>query len=210
MLPDLTDQFISDNYGGLIHTSNTPITSTDLTQLYDGLGNPIPIQVSSTKLKFGLTTFPLTGGSDGDVLVIRGGSNEAKFESVLDLAYPVGSVYLSVNTTNPSSLFGGTWERISEGRFLAGAGLGTDQNSTTRFLSGGNNAGEYTHTLSIAEMPAHTHDVNNFRYNGDRDDDENKGYWDAGGTIKTESTGGGEAHNVSPPSFALYVWKRLE
>ena len=35
--------------------------------------------------------------------------------------YPVGSIYLSVNGTNPSELFGGTWARIGSGRVLQGA-----------------------------------------------------------------------------------------
>lgn len=33
-------------------------------------------------------------------------------------AYPVGAIYLSVNDTDPSTLFGGSWERISQGQFL--------------------------------------------------------------------------------------------
>lgn len=37
-------------------------------------------------------------------------------------AYPVGAIYLSVNDTDPASLFGGTWERISQGQSLLGAG----------------------------------------------------------------------------------------
>ena len=38
-------------------------------------------------------------------------------------AYPVGAIYLSVNDTDPATLFGGTWERMSQGRFLIGAGV---------------------------------------------------------------------------------------
>lgn len=31
---------------------------------------------------------------------------------ILNLIYPVGSIYLSVNSTDPSTFIGGTWERI--------------------------------------------------------------------------------------------------
>ena len=42
-------------------------------------------------------------------------------EKMIDTIYPVGSVYLSMNTTNPSSLFGGTWTQIKD-CFLLGCG----------------------------------------------------------------------------------------
>ena len=38
-----------------------------------------------------------------------------------DIAYPVGSIYLSVNDTSPAELFGGTWEQLKD-RFLLAAG----------------------------------------------------------------------------------------
>lgn len=41
--------------------------------------------------------------------------------NIADMVYPVGAIYMSVNDTHPSVLFGGTWERIQD-RFLLGAG----------------------------------------------------------------------------------------
>lgn len=83
---------------------------------------------------------------------------------VVDLIYPVGSIYMSVNTTSPATLFGGTWEQI-KGRFLIGTGS-NDANTTTywgSYAAAANNfpngelGGEATHTLSTAEMPSHNH-----------------------------------------------------
>ena len=72
----------------------------------------------------------------------------AEFRSqILLAAYPVGSIYTSVNATSPATLFGGVWERIG-GRFL----LGADSTYTA-----GSTGGEAAHTLTAAEMPAHTH-----------------------------------------------------
>ena len=67
--------------------------------------------------------------------------------SVLDNIYPVGSIYISVNNTSPSTLFGGEWEQIQE-KFLLSAG-DTHPAGTT--------GGEFTHTLTTAEMPTHNH-----------------------------------------------------
>lgn len=62
-------------------------------------------------------------------------------------AYPVGSIYLSVNSTNPSSLFGGSWTQLKD-RFLLAAGTS---------YSAGSTGGEATHTLKESEMPEHSH-----------------------------------------------------
>lgn len=66
---------------------------------------------------------------------------------ILDRVYPVGSIFISVNNTNPATLFGGTWEEVS-GRFLLGRSSGH---------AAGTTGGEETHTLTANEMPAHTH-----------------------------------------------------
>lgn len=66
----------------------------------------------------------------------------------VDLIYPVGSIYISVNPTNPQVLFGGNWIQIDQGRFLIASGDNYPVKST---------GGEATHTLSIDELPAHDH-----------------------------------------------------
>lgn len=66
---------------------------------------------------------------------------------IVDLIYPVGSIYMSVNSTSPATLFGGTWTQLQD-RFLIGAGSSYAVNAT---------GGSTTHTLTTAEMPSHTH-----------------------------------------------------
>lgn len=62
--------------------------------------------------------------------------------------YPVGSIYISADSTDPSTLFGGTWQALDEGRVLIGA--------STKYAAG-SKGGEETHTLTADEMPAHSH-----------------------------------------------------
>lgn len=71
--------------------------------------------------------------------------NKTMFETL----YPVGSIYMSINSTNPSVFFGGTWEQI-EDTFLLCAG--------DTYLAG-STGGEATHVLTEAELPSHVHNV---------------------------------------------------
>ena len=68
---------------------------------------------------------------------------------MVDIIYPVGSIYMSVGTVSPATLFGGTWVPI-QGRFLLAS-------SSTYPL--GTTSGAATHQLAFNEMPVHTHDV---------------------------------------------------
>lgn len=72
--------------------------------------------------------------------------------------YPIGSIYISVDGTNPADLFSGTqWEAIGQGRTLVGAGTGQDNNGTQKTFNNGEIGGEYSHKLLTSEMPAHSH-----------------------------------------------------
>lgn len=67
---------------------------------------------------------------------------------LLNKIYPVGSIYMSVNSTNPSTLFGGTWEQFAQGRVLLGVGSNGETNYTTAEQTGGseNSVASHTHT----------------------------------------------------------------
>lgn len=65
--------------------------------------------------------------------------------------WPIGSIYMSVNNIEPSTLFGGTWEQIS-GRFLIGCGGSSG-------LSNGDTGGTWEHTLTVNQIPQHTHSI---------------------------------------------------
>lgn len=67
---------------------------------------------------------------------------------LLNLIYPVGAIFISVNATNPASFIGGHWEALEQGRVLIGAGSS---------YKAGSRGGEATHTLSVNEMPWHQH-----------------------------------------------------
>ena len=134
--------------------------------------------------------------------------------ALANLLYPVGSYYWSSNPTDPGTLFGGTWEQIKD-RFVLAAGGSYTVGST---------GGEATHTLTVNEMPRHSHDriaCQNY-YLGDNGlppngtaqsaaliatsgaSNQSVGYY---GTIPS---GGSAAHNNMPPYIVAYCWHRTK
>ena len=119
---------------------------------------------------------------------------------LINIVYPVGSIYMSVNSTSPATLFGGTWERLKD-RFLLGAG---------DTYTAGTTGGEAAHVLTIPEMPSHTHSA---KFNGVSTATGTSSFrlTEAGTNDYTggnNSAGGGAAHNNMPPYLAVYMWKR--
>lgn len=127
---------------------------------------------------------------------------------ILEAVYPVGSIYISVNSTSPQILFGGTWEAI-QGKFLLAS-------SSTH--KAGSTGGEETHTLTMGEMPEHTHPMYVSNGGGDGSWAPNEGTYLVDSATDTQTTwwarlgmnyaGGGNAHNNMPPYLAVYMWKR--
>lgn len=120
--------------------------------------------------------------------------------------HPVGSYYTSDKDTEPSKIFGfGTWERV-KGVVL----LGADEDS----YPAGSEGGEAEHTLTVEEMPPHTHGL--MRYTG-TDDQNWSGHLENGLcandtpnylAANTNATGGGKPHNNMMPYHAAYCWRR--
>lgn len=84
---------------------------------------------------------------------------------LLDATYPVGSIYMSVNKTDPGTLFGGTWQKLPAGRCLIGAGSYTPTNTSytmgdasTTYIAG-TQGGQRQRYITSSCMPNHTHTV---------------------------------------------------
>lgn len=73
-----------------------------------------------------------------------------QLQSTANKLYPVGSVYISFNSADPSTLFGGTWQRLKD-TFLLANGDTYAANTT---------GGSATKTITVVNMPAHNHTVN--------------------------------------------------
>ena len=151
--------------------------------------------------------------------------NQEGQASIVDIVYPVGAIYMSMEATNPSKLFGGVWERIGVGRMLISAGGGDGQviddntykgrgqttgiTADVTFFPVGETGGELDHTLSIAEIPSHNHDAHIGSQKAFASGNV-AGYKDATGKKVTGSTGGDGKHNNLPPYLSVYMWKRTE
>lgn len=163
---------------------------------------------------------------------------------LLNYIYPVGAIYISVNPTTPDVLFGGKWEQIN-GRFLFAEinDDGVEANTSNAFgtlnkgqfagwCRAGEMGGEFYHTLSIDEIPSHSHISKNYSHNYDNGVTIPSGHSYAktyGGTIEgtwsftqenlpngeinemaeTSETGNSVRHSNMPPYLSVYMWKRI-
>lgn len=152
-------------------------------------------------------------------------------QSIMSLMYPVGSIYMSVNNTNPSNFFGGTWEVWGSGRVPVGINT-----NDTDFNTSEKTGGTKSVTLTEQQIPSHSHTgtTGNAKTTGtmrvvgavgtDYASNHTNGY-DAGSyveigansdypasahyhTITTNTTGGGQSHTNLQPYITCYMWKR--
>ena len=178
--------------------------------------------------------FILPKGADGKgaVITVNGKEPDANgnvevstlgVSSIVNIIYPVGSLYWSKNPTNPATLFGGTWTQIKD-KFILAAGDSYAVGAT---------GGEANHTLTVAEMPSHNHSgstnstgshthvvkftnessgYGDSRYGGDASDQSNSKNTSSAGshshTVSIGYAGGGQAHNNMPPYVTYYCWER--
>jgi len=125
-------------------------------------------------------------------------------------AFPIGSIFTTTvayadSAAVVTAIGGTTWVAFGAGRVLIGAGSTADSQPTpeTVAFTAGNEGGEFNHTLTEAEMPAHTHSgavASADQYL------TGSGSNAVSGT--TGSTGGDGSHNNLQPYIVVYFWKR--
>lgn len=137
--------------------------------------------------------------------------NQPPFEDIR-----VGDIFITMNVFSSSADVAihkgyGAWERVAQGRFIAGSGTGMDSRYEERYFAPGETGGEYRHQLSVDEMPSHKHDVQL----GDAiTSGESETISSGGGLIdkydhySMASRGGDMPHNNLPPYLAMGIWKR--
>ena len=114
--------------------------------------------------------------------------------------FPVGYIYMSTNSTSPASTYGGTWSPLTDSKFLRPSG---SWNST---------GGESSHTLTVQEMPSHTHGI---WYSASQSTITKEAVFTVSGWSRPgwgghymDATGGNAAHNNLPPYRTCYCWYR--
>ena len=130
-----------------------------------------------------------------------------EFSMIIDLIYPIGSIYMTVSDTNPfETIKFGVWEKI-ENKFLL---------ASSNIHMNGETGGEENHTLTINEMPKHSHKMkyDSIGWTAIRQSsgtngivEYNKSSYD--GQYSTEEVGNGNAHNNMPPYLVVNMWKRV-
>ena len=165
---------------------------------------------------------------DGNLTVNSINVNNTNLQTLA--MYPVGSIYFSVNDTNPTNYFGGTWELWGAGRVPVGVdATQSDFNSVEK--TGGAN----TVTLTSTQIPSHTHTISSSgdhthtytgfiqnatsssttytsiahkRYESDGTSTPASMNSSGAHTHTVANTGGSGSHNNLQPYITCYMWKR--
>lgn len=156
-----------------------------------------------------------------------GANAQAVVNSMIRAVFPVGT-YLS-GPSDPGSYIGGTWEQI-KGKFLLASDdvLENGVITTAGTYHVGDTGGEAMHTLTVSEMPQHSHvqrtqpsalgwqqpaivfadgetasgieQIGNSAYQTNASNKQ---------LLRTQNDGEGQSHNNMPPYVVGYLWKRI-
>ena len=170
----------------------------------------------------GLDKFELQFIGENATSVPNGWIQASNFymEELRDRLFPVGAIYLTWNNNNPGNFLGGTWVRMAEGRGLFGIGKSTGRNGSSATVGEHEEFGDWTHTMTVDEMPNHKHGVYIQNTSGNPQVDAPawtvalpnnwKQYSSATKLFapSTSTQGGNKPFYIMPPYIGIYVWRR--
>ena len=182
---------ISNNDGKNIHRYDTKANWTKYNPILAKGELVVEDDNGNIKQKIG------NGSSNYISLPYIGGSN---------CPYNIGDIYITMREGNPNTIWKDTtWEQIEQGRVLLSQGSNYPL---------GSKGGEATHTLTVSEMPKHSHTRNGY-YNTNWDGNERNracASWQKLPNDRIEygvnEVGESKPHNNLPPYISVYLWKR--
>lgn len=213
----LTDSTVM-NYATLLSESATNVLAGQIAQINKTLNDKIVSNseaISTNTNNINKNTAAISTNTNN---ISKNTADITALNDSLAKLYPVGSIYMSVNDTNPGTFIGGTWERLKD-RFLLAAGDSYKVGTT---------GGEASHKLSVNEIPSHAHGVyvrvqgyggwesftsNNYGVMFNYDAGYHSPNYTANSAAVTTDAdttpnGGSQPHNNMPPYLAVYMWVR--
>ncbi len=126
--------------------------------------------------------------------------------------YAVGDVHITESDLNPADKLGyGEWLLISQGRCMVGIDDGEPGDQD--FQIAGQMGGSKTHRLTIAEMPAHNHNIRQFYEKIEKGDNyhRHRATSDSHNSkfMTSENAGGDQPHSIMQPYYCVYIWRRI-
>ena len=181
----------------------------------------------------GLVPAPIKGQQDTYYLSADGTWKQVQQRTekqVIDIVYPVGSIWETTTTDDPNILWAGTtWVKMDAGRVLVAAGSYTES-GTTYTYNLRDTGGEAKHQLSTDELAVHSHqascstvgnhshaysvatsdgDSHSAAYSSHTGSDwRTSGSGEHTHTISINATGGNQRHENRPPYTVINRWER--
>lgn len=198
-------------------------SKTDTLELVAGSNVTLTADTTNDKVTIASTNTTYNNATTS-VAGLMSAADKTKLDGIFNLIYPVGSIYMSVNNTNPSTLFGGTWVAWGSGKVPVGVNA-----SDTDFNTVEKTGGEKKHLLTASELPEHKHkfdstqrllayadgasfySINVAHASGYEVPAKASGQTWSGykySTTEGLASSGGQSHNNLQPYITCYMWKR--
>lgn len=145
----------------------------------------------------------------------------ANWINLLEVIYPVGSIYMSFNATSPSNLIGGSWEQITDVFLLPSTSSGQEGGQKSHYhtyavswfsyygnLVAGQNANRDATMLNLDNIVERTTSTSEWEHTG-----LNGGATGSWKTVnkpyQTKVSAKTSTDNVLPPYITIYCWRRI-